>query len=182
MRIGGGQAKGSAFERQTGKELSLWLTGGERGDIMSRNVLSGGRFTLMTAAGKVSSHMPGDLMAASPLGFAFLSKYAVECKHHRTMPLLQYLVDPKAGGELGKIIALARKQASAIGLEFLVVFKQNRVEPLAFASEKTGYLIMESLWKEDASPMHHRFHGGRVFCMRWRDLVTMVDPNRFLGE
>ena len=148
--------------------------------MFSRNVLSGGAFTVAEKSGKVSSRMPGDLMAASPLAFAFLSKFSIECKHHRSMPLLQYLVDPKAGGELGKIIMLARKQAAAIGLSFFICFKQNRIEPLIFVSEQTGYLILESLKKEYDVPMHHKFHGGRVFCMRFVDFLSHVDPIRFL--
>jgi hypothetical protein len=182
MRKGGGKAKGSQFERDSGRLLSLWLTDCARGDIFSRNVLSGGAFTAATKAGKASSRMPGDLMAAHPLAFRFLSKFSVECKHHANIKLMQYLLDPKGTSELARIISLARHQAEHIKLEFMVISKQNRVEPIVFVSEPVGSRMLDSLRKDTVVPMYHRFHNGRVFCLRLCDMISMVDPHLFLGE
>ena len=55
MRAGSSKAKGSQWEREVGKTFSLWLTNNERPDLFSRNVLSGGAFTI--------AHNKGDIDA-----------------------------------------------------------------------------------------------------------------------
>lgn len=119
-------------------------------------------------------------MAANPLAFAFLSKFSVECKHLASIKLMQYLLDPRGMTDLGKIIMLAKRQAKQIDLEFMVISKQNRIEPLVFVSEAVGYKMLDSLRKETVHPMYHRFHGGTVFCLRFCDMISMIDPHAFL--
>lgn len=86
MRRGAGKAKGSAFERQVAKELSLWLTGGKDGKQLIRSVLSGG-----WSAGRQTTQegwrQVGDLAPNGPTGEEFRKRYAVECKHRRDIDL-----------------------------------------------------------------------------------------------
>lgn len=186
MRAGGGKAKGSAFEREVGKALSLWLTHGERPDIFARNVLSGGAFTVMEKAGKQSSRMPGDVMAAHPLGFDFLKRFSVECKHLKTIGLEAYLWDPHAGTALGTIIELARRQAKGIGLAYMVVAKQNQRDALVFVDGNVGDLMVHCLRKQGAKrvlqPMHHFVHKHTVCILRFGDMLDRVDPDILLGQ
>lgn len=182
VRVGGGKQKGNNWERESARRISLWLTNGEKGDLLTRNVLSGGTFTNAMKAGRMSSHMPGDLMAAHPAAFAFMSRYSIECKHHKDLKIIQYLLDPRQQSELAKIIDLARRQAAHHNLEFMVIARQNRVEPFTFLSESVGYKLLESLKSENVVPMYHRLHQGRVFCLRFTDMLSMVDPNRFLEK
>lgn len=187
MRKGkGSKEKGSAWERETGRLLSLWLTNGARPDIMSRNVLSGGSFTRAEGKGEISSRAPGDLMAAHPLAFQFLARYSIECKHLRDIGLMRYLLDPRAMSELGQIIALARRQAKHIKLNYMVIAKQNQYEPLIFVDGIIGDKMLTCLKRRGnritLPPMHHRVHGGSVFIMRFRDMLSYVDPDKLLGE
>jgi hypothetical protein len=117
--------KGSAFEREAGKQLSLWLTAGERPDTFSRNVLSGGSFTNAELRGEKSSRMPGDLMAAHPLAFAFLSQFSVECKHYEDIGLDAYLWDTRARTMLGEFIYHTKRQAVPVDLEYMLIAKQD---------------------------------------------------------
>jgi hypothetical protein len=184
MRVGGGKDKGSAWERQVGKLLSLWLTNAERGDIFSRNVLSGGAFTLAEAAGKISSRAPGDLMAAHPLAFNFLSRFSVECKHLANIGLEAYLLDPRAQTSLGQIISLASRQAKHIKLEYMIVAKQNNREAIVMIDGDVGEKMMRCLRAKrgriSLSPMHHYLHRGSICMLRFCDMLSFIDPEKLL--
>lgn len=80
MRKGAGKAKGSSFERATARELSLWLTDGADKAQLIRSVLSGG-----WQNNKNDWRQVGDLAPNGPVGEKFRKKYAVECKHHRSI-------------------------------------------------------------------------------------------------
>lgn len=186
MRKGGNKAKGSEWERATGRMLSLWLTHSERDDIFSRNVLSGGSFTMAEGKGKLSSRMPGDVMAAHPLAFQFLQQYSIECKHLRDIGLLRYLLDPRAMTPLGVIIRQARRQADHIGLDYMVIAKQNQRFPVVFTSAKAGTHMLNAITTRGRRltlrPMHHWLHSETVFMIRLADMVTRIDPDNFLDK
>ena len=184
MKAGGGKSKGSAWEREVGKLLSLWLTNAERPDIFSRNVLSGGSFTLAEAAGKQSSRMAGDLMAAHPLAFRFLSRFSVECKHLANIGLDAFIFDPRMMSPLGHIIRQARRQARYTDAEYMIVAKQNRQDALVMVDGQIGKQMLEALKttgnRAALKPMHHFFHGDQIFAMRFRDMLVRVNPDLLL--
>ena len=82
MKQGAGKQKGSSFERKICKELSLWITDGERDDLFWRSSNSGGRATIVAVDGTRHTQS-GDISAIHPLGHAFTETFVVECKHHR---------------------------------------------------------------------------------------------------
>lgn len=184
MKAGGGHQKGAEFERQSGKLLSLWLTNNDRPDIFSRNVLSGGAFTVATKAGKLSSRMPGDLMAAHPLAFAFLSQYLVECKHLASLGLENYLFDRSGKGEMTKIVNLAEHQAKYSQLSYMIIAKQNRRDALILVAGHVGKQMLEAHGRSGArtviTPNHHYLHKGRILVMRFTDMLSFVKPTSFL--
>lgn len=85
MRKGGGKTKGAALERQIAKTLSLWLSDGEREDLLWRSSMSGGRATVASKKGKKLSAQVGDLSGIDELGHQFISRYIVECKHYKSL-------------------------------------------------------------------------------------------------
>lgn len=185
MRRGGGKAKGSKFERDSGKALSLWLTYDKHPDIFSRNVLSGGAFTRAETAKKVTARAPGDLMAAHPLAFKFLQKFSIECKHLKDIGLEAWLWDGQAKTSFGEIIDLARRQALSINLQYMVIAKQNNRDVLIFVDGHIGNVMLASYRRRTSrrvaiAPMYHYFHKQSVFVMRLDDLVRYVDPDTFL--
>lgn len=185
VRSGGGKAKGSSWERDVGKLLSLWLTNSERPDIFSRNVLSGGSFTLAEMAGVKSSRMAGDLMAAHPLAFRFLEHFQVECKHLADIGLEAYLFDPRGMTALGRIISLAKRQARHIGAEYMLVAKQNHKDALVMVPGEVGWRMLNCLKSRGARnalrPMHHFLHQDQVCVLRLCDMISRIDPDLFLG-
>lgn len=184
MRKGGGKDKGAEWERQVGKALSLWLTNQERKDIFSRNVLSGGSFTIAQSAGKQSSRMPGDLMAAHPLAFKFLSAFMVECKHLASLGLENYLFDVGGASPLAQIVSFAAGQAQQAKLRYIIIAKQNFREPLVFTSAHVGLQVLSAFHMSSTrvrvTPMHHMLHRQHVYVMRFIDLVRSINPEHLL--
>ena len=180
-----GKAKGSAWERDVCKALSLWLTKGQRPDILTRNVLSGGRFTNALRKDSNEKGMPGDVMAAHPLAFKF--NFLVECKHLNSLSLEAYLFDHDDRSPLAHIINQARQHAAKAEtpLHFMIVAKQNQKPPLVFVDN----LILEFM--QDAHknrrgipsyrlPFHH-LHSQSIGMFRFQDLINCVDPDKFLA-
>lgn len=184
MKAGQGKAKGSEWERQVGKMLSMWLTYGARPDIFSRNVLSGGTFTLAQNKGQSSSHMPGDLMAAHPLAFDFLSQYLIECKHLASLGLENYLFDRSGKGEMTKIVALAASQAEHAGLDFMLIAKQNYRDPLVIIAGHVGKRMLGAHGRDSRrvviTPNHHYLHKSHIMVMWLSEMLTYVKPRDFL--
>jgi len=186
VRPGGGKDKGSSWERESGRILSLWLTAGARGDIFSRNVLSGGAFTVAQSLGKQTSRMPGDLMAAHPLAFTFLSQFMIECKHLQSLEIEQYFFDQAGKSFLNQIIVYAEQQAAQGGLEYMVVAKQDRKPPLVFVAGHIGARMLEASRGTGSRtyiyPPYHFMHKKRTMVLRLSDMVERVNPSSLLRE
>jgi hypothetical protein len=60
--------KGSAFERRTCKDLSMWFTNGERDDVFWRTAGSGARATVRAKQGKMTADSAGDICAIDECG------------------------------------------------------------------------------------------------------------------
>jgi hypothetical protein len=168
--------KGSSFERLTGKMLSQWITGGEREDLFSRNVLSGGRFT-NSLRNKTSLGVPGDLMAAHPLAFNFLSHFLVECKHYKDLGIHLYLVDQKEKSFLAQVIKHTAAQAESAGLTWMLIAKQNMIPTLIFlprAAYEAACILLGGSYRM------HSLHNGSIGVMRFEDFLVGIDATEYL--
>jgi hypothetical protein len=72
--------KGSAYEREICKKLSLWWTGGVRDDIYWRTASSGGRATARKKLGKSTVGQYGDVCATDPTGKPLTDLCTIEIK------------------------------------------------------------------------------------------------------
>jgi hypothetical protein len=171
MRPGGGHAKGAGFERRICRALSSWLTAGARDDLFSRNVLSGGQFTV--AKGKRGS--PGDITGVDPLAAPFLALFAVECKHHRSLYLEQLLLKPLGDSPFGRIIEDTRHQARLAGKSYLVIAQQNRCEALVVMDRAIAACILY----KPRSFQYHLLHNERIMLMPLASFMR-ADPAKFL--
>src|SRR3990167_9949174 len=91
MRDGGGKQKGSNFEREICKKLSLWISHGGRDDIFWRSAMSGGRTTVGLKKGIKRTSQAGDISSIDPIGNKLTDKYVVECKFYKNMQLQSML-------------------------------------------------------------------------------------------
>lgn len=122
MRSGGGKAKGSSFERDVCKQLSLWVTGGKSKDVFWRSAMSGGRATVAARRG-VKVRQAGDICAVAPEGHALTERYFIECKHVKDLGLDDFLL--KGTGTLAKFWEKACRQAAAHKLAPMLIARQN---------------------------------------------------------
>lgn len=99
MKKGGGSAKGSTFEREICKALSLWWTEGERDDIFWRTAGSGGRATNRAKRGARTSGAYGDLTFTDPIGSPLLALCCFELKRGYGSWCVLDLIDKKAGAK-----------------------------------------------------------------------------------
>lgn len=179
MRPGGGKAKGSDFERKICVAMSLWLTSGGRTDLFNRNVLSGGRFTIMH--GKGDAGAPGDLAASHPIAHNFLEHLLIECKHYRSLKLDELLLKGMSRSFLGQISLKAEKQARLTGRHSIVIAQQNRAQPLMLMGPLLGKAILAAFPGMRRITLHyHLLHSGSVYLFMLEDVLGLVSPSAFL--
>jgi hypothetical protein len=73
-------SKGSAFEREICRTLSLWWTKNSRDDIFWRASQSGGRATERAKRGVSTANSAGDVAYLDTIGKPFLDKVCIEIK------------------------------------------------------------------------------------------------------
>lgn len=123
MRSGGGKGKGSAFERLVCHRLSLWLSRGERDDLLWRSAMSGGRATLQLATGKVNLAQSGDVTAISHQAYAFCESHFIECKFYQDLQIDRGLLC--GTGYLLAFWNVVRKEARRYQKRPVLIAKQN---------------------------------------------------------
>lgn len=74
------KGKGSSFEREIARELSLWWTEGERDDVFYRSHASGARFTQRRKSGKDTAMQGGDITCSDSIGEALIRIFNFELK------------------------------------------------------------------------------------------------------
>jgi len=127
VKSGGGKQKGSAFEREVCKRLSLWITGGEKEDCLWRSAMSGGRATLAKRKGVNLSRQAGDISAVAPEGHRLTDRFYVECKHLKTLDLAGLFRDT---GMLARVWGVARSEANDYKKLPMLIARQNRLPTL----------------------------------------------------
>ena len=75
-----GNKKGSAFEREICKQLSLWWSNGERDDIFWRTSGSGARAKTRSKKGNSTFGQYGDVQATDPIGQPLIDLCTIELK------------------------------------------------------------------------------------------------------
>lgn len=124
MRSGvGSKQKGSSFEREVCKSLSLWMTTGERKDIYWRAAMSGGRATVALRKGDKLGAQAGDISAVDPLGERLLRHVVVECKAYRDLEVASFLLAET--GVLSRFWADLRRTSRRFGRHPMLVCRQN---------------------------------------------------------
>ena len=139
-----GQGKGSSFERELCKKLSLWWTDGDREDIFWRTAGSGARATVRSKQGKQTAGQHGDIAATDPDGKDFLSVVTIEMKRGYNKDTFQDLFDSletSAVQTYEKWIAQAyHSSLAAESYSWMIITKRDRRIPIVICS---AHLIRE---------------------------------------
>lgn len=126
--------KGSSYEREICRKLSLWFTNNERDDIFWRTAGSGARATTRSKKGKKTFGSDGDIQAQDPIGQSLIDLCSIEIKRGYSSDTFANLIDkPFGAAEQGyeKFInqAISSAQNSdAVG--WLIIIKRDRREAI----------------------------------------------------
>lgn len=113
-----GKQKGSSFEREVCKQLSLWVTHGKNVDVFWRSAMSGGRATVK--AGLV--RQAGDITAVAPEGHILTDHLYFECKHLKEITFDSLI---KRSGALLPIWYKTIAEAEKYNRYPVLIFRQN---------------------------------------------------------
>lgn len=129
-----GNQKGSAFERDICKALSLWWSDGKRSDIFWRTSGSGARAKTRSKKGETTFGQYGDVQATDPIGQPLIDLCTIELKRGYSNSSLMDLIDkPKSAADqqYEKFIKQARQDsANAKTPYWILIVKRNRRETI----------------------------------------------------
>ena len=134
-----GHGKGSAFEREISKRLSLWWTDDEQEDVFWRSDQSGGRATQRAKQGKSTSNSYGDLACISPIGQPFIDQFCVELKrgYSKDLTILPILDNPKAKHTLIEFWNQCERDRQLAKRPWsLVIFKRDRMKECVLMEQR----------------------------------------------
>ncbi len=128
----GDPKKGSAFEREFAKKLSLWWSEGKADDWFWRVGGSGGRATNRAKQGKTTSNGCGDIGAQCHEAQRLLNLVTFELKRGYSSTTIQDLLDkPKGPNQMRDFIEQAKRSASTAGTPYwILVLKRDKREEL----------------------------------------------------
>jgi hypothetical protein len=181
MRKGGGKQKGAEFERKVCKQLSLWISDGERQDIFWRSAMSGGRATVALKSGEKLASQAGDISAIDALGQKFIETFVVECKFYQVISFDDLIYRNKSG--IPKFWNQCANDAHKHNKKPFLVVKRNNQKPLLCI----GYTA--KVWFFDdfrEGYLRAFFPGARswlacregMYVYMFDDFLQQVDPAR----
>lgn len=126
--------KGSPFEREVARKLSLWWSDGQADDWFWRTAGSGGRATNRAKKDKATANGGGDICAQTKEAQNLLDLVTFELKRGYNSATISDLLD-NGGGEMLKFIEQARRSASLAGTPYwAVIHKRDRREALVITN------------------------------------------------
>lgn len=117
------KVKGSAFERELCKQLSLWISHGIRDDLYWRSATSGGRATVHGKKGKGLEHVAGDICAIHPDGKPLTDQFFLEAKHYQNPEWHKFFLT--ASGPVQAFWEKLTEQADSYQKFPILIVKQN---------------------------------------------------------
>jgi len=166
IKSGGGIAKGSKFERDLAKDLSLWWTRGEDQYVFTRRGGSGG--ALRDRQGKSSAS--GDLAADKEVGKHFLNLYSIEAKFYADLsPQFWKLIHGEGAKTLTDFWLQARNAANPYKRHALLILKSNGKKPLCITNHD---------WWETQNTFKTRIYKDTVYVFPLSNLLAL-NPDVF---
>jgi hypothetical protein len=129
-----GSRKGSAFEREICKKLSLWFSHGNREDLFHRTAGSGARSTVRAKKGKATANSAGDIGYLDAIGKPLIEAITFELKcgynHADTTALIDTLPQRKKPQLLEFVWQAVISSQNAKSRYWAVIHKRNGKQTL----------------------------------------------------
>ena len=129
-------AKGSNFEREICKQLSLWWTKNKRDDIFWRTSGSGARATTRSKTKQKTFGQYGDVQATDPIGQPLIDLCTIEIKRGYSKSTFADLIEESQTANAkpcmyAKFIQQARQDhKKAKSFTWLLIVKRDRRKPI----------------------------------------------------
>lgn len=186
MRPGGGKSKGSAFEREIARILSLWWSKGERDDVFARTMSSGAWGTQRAKAGKKTFGQHGDLQAIDPIGQPFISACCIELKIGYGKWCILDAFDRARGTNpqtFESFLIQAQCSAEKTGAMPMLIFKRDRKEVMVVYPLPLHHKIVETSGEPDKSVGGIRLHLEKGeypwIIIRLDEFIDWASPDSF---
>lgn len=149
------KAKGSKFERDVCKALSLWISEGQRQDLFWRSAMSGGRATVAhkNSAALLRAQC-GDICAVDPLGNVLTDDLYFECKHLKQLSFDGLVKSNRGQGSLIQIWRETQKQSARYDKFPVLICRQNGYPTLFCGDKRTVDNFLPKLIPLIASPLY----------------------------
>jgi len=138
------KGKGSSFERQLCKMLSLWWSNGKRDDLYWRSSMSGGRATVRARKSKSTAGHYGDITSTDTVGRELTQLCVIEAKRGYQEHTVGDLVDatPANKPQFEDWVEQAMEEQELAGTPgWLLITKRNNREIMVYMPWKFYHLF-----------------------------------------
>ena len=173
--------KGSSFEREICKKLSLWWTEGERDDVFWRTAGSGAMAKVRSKSRKTTFGQYGDIQATDPIGQPLINLCSIELKRGYSKTTFADIID-KPEKAKPQQYELFIEQAStdaknAKSPYWLLITKRDRREALVTMPWNL-YRNFKPLFKNLKRNSCKLYYGDcLVFIVTLEDFLSKIHPN-----
>jgi len=128
-------AKGSNFEREICKKISLWWTDGDNDGVFWRTSGSGARASVRSKKG-LNTMGHGDVQATDPIGQPLIDLCSIELKRGYNKAIINDFIDSKKKSELRVFIeqAITDCRLREDESEWILLVKRDRKDVVLFTS------------------------------------------------
>jgi hypothetical protein len=131
-----GKSKGSQFERDISKTLSLWISNGSNANLLWRSQSSGGRATISAAKGVHLENQDGDISSTHEDSAEFSRHFVIECKFYKSLGLEQLVF--RGTGPLQVFWFQVLRDSERTGKIPLLIAKQNNRPIILLTTARLG--------------------------------------------
>lgn len=146
--MAGGKKKGSQFERDICKELSLWWSKGKRDDIFWRTAGSGAMATFRRKKSKNTFGGNGDIQATDPIGQDLMDIFTIELKRGYNQGEITSLLDKAPTFKeqalevfLNQVISDQKNAGSKF---WMLIWKRDQRLPMIFLPMKVSRILKDA--------------------------------------
>ena len=172
-------AKGSSFEREICKQLSLWWTDNERDDVFWRTSGSGARATTRRKNNIRTKYEYGDVAFTDPIGQPLMDAFLIELKrgYSNDISILD-LLDKSDGLKDTLLLQWWKKAEEERGFaerkHSLIIFRRNRREACIFMTRCLYNLLADQSGDFEGSNITWR-PAQKVFEKQYFEILLLKD-------
>jgi len=177
-------AKGSSYERDLSKKLSLWISDGEDDSWCWRTASSGGRATIRAKTNRKTSGAAGDIRATDPRAEWFFKLFSVEAKKGYASATIDSMIDSKQ--KVPMIVQFWEQACGSCNISdslypVVILAKDNRKE-LAIFDSSFVFTLTRLFGKLSFPHFKYRSEEYYLCICTLKDLLAFMDVKTLREE